>query len=546
MLSVLKIKNLALVDDITWDLSSGLIGVTGQTGAGKSMIVGALKLILGERANHDMIRRGESTCAIEASFELSHNLAKINRLLAECGLEPCEANTLVVKRTFGSGNSQFINCSPCTLSVLKRLGNSLVDLHGPHEHQSLLSCDRQLTMLDAFAQAEEEAKVYRFAYRNWARVAKELEEFRGIGKATNQEIDLLRYQLDEIETAGLDESEVVELERRYSQARNSSRLMDASHESLSALHSAVKSLDDAKKSLTELQRMDTESTRMIGDFESARLEIEELEKSLRVYVEDLEIDPTELNAMENRIDQVENLKRKYGPTITEVITYGEEVKTRLSKIENREEEMVRMDAVLAESRAQVDLAAKTLSTKRRKAAPILEREIIEQLGGLGFRQSIFQIEISDHETPCESGLESIDFLFGPNPGESIKPLRIVASSGEMSRVMLAIKSALADQDDTALMVFDEIDANVGGEIAGAVGKKMATLAERHQVIAITHMPQVAARASRHYLVTKKVSGDSTHSEIRRVGENHRVEELARMLGGIGAESLALASRLLTC
>lgn len=545
MLAVLKIKNLALVNDITWELGPGLIGVTGQTGAGKSMIVGALKLILGERANHDMIRRGESNCTVEAIFDLSDNLAKINSLLAECGLDPCEGSNLVVKRTFGAGNSQFVNCSPCTLSVLKRLGANLVDLHGPHEHQSLLSRDRQLTMLDAFAQANEEAKVYSFAYRNWARAARELEEFRGIGRATNQEIDLLRYQFEEIESADLDEAEVIELERRYSQARNGARLVEASHESLGALQSAVNSLSDAHKSLAELERMDSEANRMIGDFESARLEIEELEKNLGVYIQELEIDPAELVAMENRIDQVENLKRKYGPSISEVINYGEEVRIRLDRFENREEEIAKLQAILNDARDQVDVAAESLTEKRAQAAPVLEKEIVGHLEGLGFKQSVFQIELSSQETPKESGMESVEFLFGPNPGEEIKPLRIVASSGEMSRVMLAVKSALAEQDDTSLMVFDEIDANVGGEIAGAVGMKMAALGQRHQVISITHMPQVAARAAGHYLVTKKVNGESTHSEIRRVGENKRVEELARMLGGIGTESLALASRLLT-
>ena len=544
MLAVLKIRNLALVEDLTWELGPGLIGVTGQTGAGKSMIVGALKLILGERANHDLIRRGQENCAVEAIFELSTNLDQVNDILEECGLEPCEGNALVIKRVFGSGNSQFVNCSPCTLSVLKRLGQQLIDLHGPHEHQSLLSRDRQLAMLDAYAGASEESKAYQRAFRTWDRAARELEEFKGVGKASTQEVELLRYQVDEISSASLNEEEVIELERRYTQARNGARLVTASNDSVAALQSASVSLSEAQRSLRDLEKMDPEAAQFTGGFESARVEIEELESNLREYAGDLDIDPSEMVAMENRIDQVETLKRKYGQTIADVVAFESKARQRLDKIENHEEEVARLEDELRTARISVDQAAAALSAQRREAAPRLAREIVSHLEGLGFKQSVFEVQLESHETPQAGGLESIDFLFGPNPGEPAKPLRIIASSGEMSRVMLAVKSALADQDETPLMVFDEIDANVGGEIAGAVGVKMAALGDRHQVISITHMPQVAARARHHYLVTKEVEGDSTNSQIKQVSEEERVTELARMLGGIGEESVALAKRML--
>ena len=545
MLAVLKIKNLALVEDLTWELGPGLIGVTGQTGAGKSMIVGALKLILGERANHDLIRRGETNCTVEAVFTLSTNLEQVNELLTECGLDPCDGNTLVIKRNFGSGNSQFVNCSPCTLSVLKRLGEQLIDLHGPHEHQSLLSRERQLAMLDAYAQAGPEAKAYHHAYRIWDRAARELEEFKGAGNASDQEVELLRYQLDEIASANLDETEIQELERRYNQARNGARLAAASCDSLSALQTAVASLSDAQKHLRDLENLDPESNQLTGGFDSARVEIEELASGLHEYVNGLEVDPSEMLQMENRIDQVETLKRKYGQSISEVLAHEQNVRERLNRIDHREEEVSRLEASLREARAQVDEAGRALSAKRTGARPALAAEIVSHLEGLGFKQSVFEITLETHDTPQPGGLESIDFLFGPNPGEPVKPLRIIASSGEMSRVMLAVKSALADQDETPLMVFDEIDANVGGEIAGAVGVKMAALGDRHQVISITHMPQVAARAAHHFLVTKEVEDQSTISRIELVGEEKRVVELARMLGGVGDESMALAGKMLS-
>ncbi len=545
MLAVLKIKNLALVDDLIWELGPGLISVTGQTGAGKSMIVGALKLILGERANHELIRRGESSCTVEAVFDLSANLDQVNDLLGECGLDPCDGTSLVVKRVFGSGNSQFVNCSPCTLSVLKRLGQLLIDLHGPQEHQTLLSQERQLGMLDAYAQAAAELQAYTRAYRDWERAGRELEEFRGIGSASRQEVELLRYQVEEISSAGLDEGEIQELERRYSQARNGARLADASTNSLSSIQRAVHSLSEAQRYLRDLEKLDPDSGQFTGGFDSARVEIEELEKNLQEYMEELEIDPAEMVAMENRIDQVETLKRKYGPTVADVLAHEREARGRLERIDNRDAEIARLEGILRETRGRVDAAGRELSAKRSAAQPGLTAEIVSHLEGLGFRQSIFEVELQPNDVPKAWGLETVDFQFGPNPGEPLRPLRIIASSGEMSRVMLALKSALADRDDTPLMVFDEIDANVGGEIAGAVGEKMAALGRKHQVISITHMPQVAARAAMHFLVQKEVEDGVTVSRIRPVHGEERIGELSRMLGGIGEESEALARKLLS-
>ena len=545
MLAVLKIKNLALVEDLIWDLGPGLIGVTGQTGAGKSMIVGALKLILGERANHDLIRTGESSCTVEAVFELSSNLDQVNNLLEEGGIDPCEGNSLVVKRAFGSGNKQFVNCSPCTLSVLKSLGNLLVDLHGPHEHQSLLSQDRQLAMLDAFAQAGKQRKAYQDSYRNWQHACHELEAFRDLRQATDQEIELLRYQADEITNAELDVEQIVELERRYSQTQNGAKLAEHAREAVGTINLSVGNLTEAQRSLHELGKLDPETDRFTEGFESARVEIEELEKSLRAYADDLEIDPTESVTMEHRIDEIEGLKRKYGQSIEDVLEYETKARLRLESIDSREEELVNLEEAVDSALGAVEKSGKTLGKLREKAGPKLASEVAAHLEDLGFEQAVFEISFSESENPLPRGFQTIDFLFGPNPGEPLKPLRIIASSGEMSRVMLAVKSALADQDQIPLMVFDEIDANVGGEIAGAVGRKMAHLGNRHQVVSITHMPQVAALAHHHYLVTKEFEKDSTSSGLELVEGKERISELARMLGGGGDAALALAKKLLT-
>lgn len=544
MLSVLKIKNLALVDDLTWELGSGLISVTGQTGAGKSMIVGALKLILGERANHDLIRTGENVCSVEAIFELSSHLDQVNALLESSGLEPCEGNALVVKRSFGSGNKQFVNCSPCTLSVLKSLGGYLVDLHGPHEHQSLLSQDRQLTMLDAYAHAAPERRAYREAYATLLSAKEALENFRSQRQVTDQEIELLRFQVEEIAAAALTPAEAADLEQRYRQSQNSSRLVENANQAVDLLQAASANLSNAQRCLRELERFDPSIADRVAGFDSARVEIEELGNSLRDYTEELEMDPSELSLIERRIDEIETLKRKYGQTVEDVIAYETLARQRLDSVDSRESELLRLTAAINSASAAVAKAGKVLSTKRKKAAPALAKEIASHLDDLGFHQSIFEIGMEPLAEPGSRGLEVIDFLFGPNPGEPLKPLRVIASSGEMSRVMLAVKSALADQDQIPLMVFDEIDANVGGEIAGAVGRKMAFLGDRHQVVAITHMPQVAALAHRHYLVTKEVENATTNSRLERVSGQDRVNELARMLGGVSPETLALAGKMM--
>lgn len=543
MLSVLKIKNLALVDDLTWELGPGLVGVTGTTGAGKSMIVGALKLILGERANHDLVRTGESSCSVEAIFELSHNLEQVNTLLEECGLDACEGNTLVVKRIFGSGNKQFINCSPCTLSVLKSIGSLLVDLHGPHEHQSLLSPDRQMSMLDAYAKAGKERDSYRSAWRQWRDAANALENFENTRQVSDQEIDLLRFQVEEISTAALDREEITDLEQRYRQSLHSSRLVENANQGVDLISAAVANLTNAKRCILELEKFDPSVIERVSGFESARVEIEELENVLRDYRDDLEIDPAEFARMERRIDEIETLKRKYGQSIEEVLAYEAKARNRLGTVDGREEELERLREAVEKTQSSLKKAAKKLSKKRRAAAPNLAADIASHLDDLGFNQSIFEIEFADQDEPGPQGFETMEFVFGPNPGEPLKPLRIIASSGEMSRVMLAVKSALADQDSIPLMVFDEIDANVGGEIAGAVGKKMAFLGERHQVVAITHMPQVASLAHRHFLVTKEVENDQTSSSLEAVTGKKRTRELARMLGGIGTETLALATKM---
>ncbi len=547
MLTLLKIRNLALVHELAWELGPGLIGVTGETGAGKSVIVGALKLILGERADKSLIRTGEDSCSVEAVFELS-DVSEINAILEDGGLDPCEDTQLIVRRVIGtSANRQFVNDSPVTLNLLKRIGEHLVDLHGPHDHQSLLSTERQLAMLDAYTGDESALTAYRQHYRVWKEKAAALEDLRHAENASEQELELLRYQLDEINNANIRPEDETELEDRWRRASNSTRLLESAAAAAAALNGEegiMEKLSEVQRLVRDLQKLDPSIAERTGSLETATIELQDLERTLSDYVEELEIDPEEAASIEERVNLIESLKRKYGPSLPDVLTRRDAAAARLDTIENRGEKLETLERDLAEARAAVDGAGKTLGASRRKAAPKLAKEIASQLKDLGFRQSSFEAPLAALSEPGPQGLESIDFQFGPNPGEPLLPLRQIASSGEISRVMLAVKSALADQDATPLMVFDEIDANVGGEVARAVGRKMAALGARHQVVAITHFPQVAATAAHHFVVEKEVTGGRTRSRLYPVTGEARVQELVRMLGGGGEQARAMAISLL--
>lgn len=547
MLTLLKIRNLALVDELVWELGAGLVGVTGETGAGKSVIVGALKLVLGERADKSLIRSGEDNCSVEAMFELGETEA-IAAILEDGGLNPLEDNQLIIRRSIGlSSNRQFVNDSPITLNLLKRIGEHLIDLHGPHDHQSLLSTQRQLAMLDAYAAASDACNNYRNAHREWHEKQTAYSTLLDAEAASDQELELLRHQLEEIEAAKINLDEQQELEDRYRRSSNASRLVENASAAVAVLSGedgVLARIADIQRQARELEKLDPSIIERTGGLEVAALELQELESNLTAYAEELDINPQEAAALEERINQLESLKRKYGPSLEDVVERHKSIAERLDSIENRGEKLEAMQQELGALRAMVDKTGKTLSVLRRKAAPKLAKEIIRQLSDLGFKQSAFEIEFQVLNEPSTHGLEAVEFQFGPNPGEPLQPLRQIASSGEISRVMLALKTALADQDDTPLMVFDEIDANVGGEIARAVGRKMAALGMRHQVVAITHFPQVAATASMHFVVEKEVSQGRTRSRLFKVQGETRIQELVRMLGGGGDQVRAMAASLL--
>jgi len=548
MLTLLKIRNLALVDQLEWELGGGLVGITGETGAGKSVIVGALKLVLGERADKGLIRTGEDQCVVEAIFQLPDaSTGLVNAILEEVGMELCEENELIIRRIVGSStNKQFINNCAATLGVLKKIGQHLVDLHGPHDHQSLLSPERQLAMLDAYAGATKEVEKYRSCWSLWREASDEYETARASREISDQEKELLKFQVEEIDNAALKPGEEEELEERYRRTSNASRLGELAGKSIDFLNSGVlPNLEELQRAVSELSRIDPAVADLAGETESAAVQLNELERTLQDYLGELELDPAEVREVEERFNLLESLKRKYGPTLDDALEHAEEARQKLAGSENREEYLGQLKAQVDQRAQDLRAVARKLTTKRKKKAPALAKEIRTHLVDLGFKQAEFDVEIAAKAEPGPHGFESADYLFGPNPGEPLKPLRQVASSGEISRVMLAVKNALADQDHTPLMVFDEIDANVGGEIARAVGEKMASLGECHQVVSITHFPQVAAVAHQHFVVEKRVQSGRSLSSLTEVAGEQRIDELVRMLGGgDGEQAREMAKSLL--
>src|SRR2546423_4386685 len=548
LLQLLRIKNLALVEDLEWEIAPGFTAITGETGAGKSIISGAIQLLLGERRDKSLVRTGADTCTVEAIFH-GDDFAKWNARFEESGIEPCD-NDLIFKRSLSlSGtNRQFINGSPTTLANLKELGDDLVDLHGPHDHQSLLSPDRQLDLLDAFANTDEARQKFGKIFRQLRALEAEHAALNTAETARERELDLLRHQVNEIASANLSAEEEAQIESRYRLATNSRRLIQiasAVATKLSEADDAILSrLGETQKLLRELEKLDPAMAPAANTHETAVVELSEIARDLSRYAENLDLDPEQLAALERRVSLFESLKRKYGATISEVIAFGERAAERMRKIEGRDEELQRLTNEIATLETDLQQVGERLRKLRTKAAPKLSEMVRRNLRDLGFKQSQFEARMSGAQAARTSGFDAVELLFSPNPGEPLKPMRAIASSGEISRLMLAIKAALAAQDAVPLLVFDEIDANVGGEIAHAVGARMRELAKCHQVLCITHLPPVAAAATSQFVVTKEVRGGRTFTQLREVSGKARREEIARMLGGMSDEALKLAATML--
>ncbi|MFW6152661.1 MAG: DNA repair protein RecN [Verrucomicrobiota bacterium] len=534
MLVTLKVKNFAIVDNIKVDLSAGLNVITGETGAGKSILAGALGLVLGERADKSMIRSGENRCGVEAVFSLADS-SEVDGILEDLGLDPCEEGNLVIRRIVageGSGRN-LLNDSPVTVQTLKRIGDLLVDMHGPHDHQSLLTRENQIDLLDSYGHLWEYRTAYEDSYNRMQQLSGRIAELDCDEEQVAEQINFLLFQAKEIEDADLSEEDE-NLDEEHSVAANANRIIELANTINEALaeseNSAFQAMVTAQNALTELSGLTEQAEQWRGEAESINIQLRELADSVAGFAQSIETDNDRLQWLEDRMALLQKLNRKYGGSIESIKEHLAKVKEQIEDLSTRNEQIERLRKELAAEQEQARLKGGKLSAARHKTADKLAEAVTSELRDLGFQHGIFTVGLSQSE-PKHSGLDDIEFGFAPNVGEPERPLRVIASSGEISRVMLAVKAVLALHDRIPVLVFDEIDTNVGGEMGNAIGGKLAGIAGNHQVICITHLAQVAAHGETHLAVRKTVREGRTYSNVSPIKEEQRVNEIARMLSG---------------
>jgi DNA repair protein RecN (Recombination protein N) len=535
MLIELRIENFAVIERLSVALEPGLNVLTGETGAGKSIIVGALSLLLGERASSEAVRAGATRAVVEGVFDVARR-PEILTLLDEYGLAP-EDGLLVLRREVAAEgrNRAWVNGSASTAGIVGELGGRLVDLHGQHEHQALLRVDAQRAILDAYAGQADRVAELRSAYDALRQARRDLDQLEERRREIEQRADFLRFQLGEIEEAAIDPHEEARLEeesRRLEHAEDLARLAQALHHGLYEGEAAVTGVLGAlRRELDHLIRIDPsqESARELLD--AAYFSVEELGRRMGDYASRIEHDPARLDAIQARRDLLFRLRNKYGPTLDDVLATGQRARQELDALETAVFERNALEKAIAEAQASFDAIASSITTTRDAAAASLAADVMKILPALGLEGARFQVALDPLDTPGPDGAERVEFLVAVNRGFEPQSLSRVASGGELSRVMLALKTILARVDAVPTLVFDEIDAGIGGRIAVQVGAQLREVARHHQVFAITHLPQIASRADHHLLVQKAEAGASTTTSLEDLRGDDRVRELARMLGG---------------
>ena len=539
MLTELRIVNFALIEQLSIQFQSGFTVLTGETGAGKSLLIDAIALLVGGRASTDQIRSGEDEAQLEAAFHLpdTHPLLQRLRLHEVIGQNESE---LILRRVLSrSGRHRvYVNGSLCPLRVLEELGGTLVDIHGQHEQQSLLATAKQLDALDGFGRLCELRGKYEHAYQGWKELRRRLDALESDVVDRARREDMLRFQVREIEQAGLlpDEDERLRSERlRLVHAHRLRELAHEAHVELQADEQAVLTrLGRVGRILAELAQTDPS----MGDCEQSAAEaaipLKELAGRLRDYAQQLEADPDRQAIVEDRLDLIHRLKKKYGGSVDAVVAFGRRVQEELQLLENHQERTAELTAQLDEEARRLRTLAEQLSKKRIDAAKRMTTLVGTELAALKMEQAIFQVVVSVDESSDglgSTGRDRVEFLLSSNRGEPPRPLGRVASGGELSRIMLALKTVLAEMDQVPVLVFDEIDTGVGGAVAAAMGTRLRKLGAFHQVFCITHLPQVASQAEHHLLVEKGLDNQRTSTSVSVLKGMGREEEIARMLSG---------------
>lgn len=540
MLQSLYLENIALIEKLGIELFPGFNVLTGETGAGKSIIIDAVNFVLGERTSRDLIRNGAVRAKVEAVFNLNEGDAAFAALDA-LGIE-YDRNELILSRELSAAgrNACRVNGTLVPVASLKSVSDTLVDIHGQHEHQALLDAENHISYLDAYCHAESLPIIEKIDAIVSRRNELMLKRNSGFSsqREREREMDMLRYQIEEIASANLEAGEEERLNAEKTVLLNAERIrtaLETAHMALSGAEegSALSAIDTARRSMRDIAALNKDYEALGDKIEELYYAAEDISFVLRDTSENVESDMQRLEEIEQRLKLISDLKRKYGRTVEDVIDFGKDAGTKLNELENAEALAAELDAKLDKLKAEYNVAADELSKVRRAAGDRLKRDVLNELKDLGMAKAMFDVALSDASggEPRKGGRETAEFMLSANPGEPLKPLEKVASGGELSRIMLCFKSIFADNDRVPTLIFDEIDTGISGRTAAVVGEKMLGIAKKHQVICVTHLAQIAALAEAHLMVRKYDDGKNTFVETRQLNEEEKVQRIAQMMDG---------------
>ncbi|WP_058485275.1 DNA repair protein RecN [Defluviitalea phaphyphila] len=548
MLVNIHIKNMFLIEEINIDFGEYLNILTGETGAGKSILIDSINFALGERTSKEIIRSGEKSGIVELLFYLKTN--EITELLKTMGINIEEDGYLLISRSINkSGRSLCrVNGQTVTLGMLKQISSMLIDVHGQHQHQSLLDVGKHIQLLDQFCQDElREYKKQIFTYyKEYKNIEKQIDSLLGDDKERERKIDLLKFQIDEISDAKLKKDEEEHLKEQLKILSNSERLINGIEEINSLLYDndykgigIYENIGRVTKLFMDLSNIDKELIPLYESIENIQIQLQDMSRDIRNYKETIEHDPDELQRVENRLNLIYNLKRKYGNTIEEILNYKEKIEKELNFIINSEETRKKLQNEYIEIEKKIKNICEKMSEIRKKKAKKIEGKIEKVLHELEMKEAKFHISFSKKENFNENGWDMVEFLISTNKGEKLKPLSKIASGGEMSRIMLALKTVLADIDKIDTLIFDEIDTGISGRTAQKVAEKLGFISRKHQVICITHLPQIASMGDNHYKIEKMMEKDKTTSYVRVLDKKDIIDEIARLISGAVITNITL-------
>ena len=536
MLVHLHVKNLALIEDIEVEFGPGLNILTGETGAGKSILLGSMQLILGSRIAKDMIRAGASYALVELLFQVENPRAE--EALRALGIEPEDGQVILSRKIMDGRSINKINGETCTVSQMKTVASCLLDIHGQHEHQSLLYQDKQLEILDAYGKEEiwPAKEVVNSAYRTYRDCLRDLKALDMDEEQRNRERAFLEFEINEIESSGLKPGEDEELEKLYRKLDNGKKILETLQgvrdlTGNDSMQGAGESVGNAVREMMRVTEYDSQLESMSSTLQEIDGLLNDFNRELSAYVEELNFDDETFYETEKRLDLINNLKAKYGQSLEEIQAYCKKQRQKLEDLDRYEENFQKAKAEVEKSRKKLEKVSDKLSVIRQKYSQMLTEKIIEGLKDLNFLDVQFRIDFQRKKDYTDNGFDDIEYEISTNPGESVKPLGRIVSGGELSRIMLAIKAILADRDQIETLIFDEIDTGISGRTAQKVSEKMAVIGKCHQVLCITHLPQIAAMADTHFEIEKHQKGTETITEIHPLEGDDSVRELARLLGG---------------